>query len=134
MLIGFSLIVLASCGGFFVAYDAEKSFMFNGQIIQSWPFVLMKSAHGHLNLYGLLHIAMGLSLPYSQIGRRGALGQTIGLALGSFAMGFLLIIRAWQGVPNSQWNILGVFIATALMSSVLALMAHCYGLALKLFR
>ncbi len=134
LLIGFMVIVLASCGGFFVAYEAEKSFIFNGQVMQAWPFVLMKSAHGHLNLYGFLHIAMGLSLPYSQIGRRGELWQTVGLALGTFAMGFLLLLRAWQGVPSSQWNLLGIVIASALMSSILALIAHCYGLALKLFR
>ena len=132
LLFGFLAIFLSVCAGFFVAFDAEKAFLINKEILSSWQFVLMKSAHGHLSLYGFLHITTGLSLPYSELSHRWKFAQTLGLSLGTFAMGALMFLRSLQGASEGGVlaNAIGIFLACSLGS----LLLHCYGLGRKLMR
>src|SRR3989338_11119514 len=109
ILIGFTVVVIASCGGFFLATEADKAFLLDKQILESWQYTLLKSAHGHFNLFGMLHILMGLSFPYSKISSRIQFLQTCGLFLGTLTMGILLFYRAFSGVPLGR-DILGIVI------------------------
>jgi hypothetical protein len=131
ILIGFIVIVIASCGGFFLATDADKAFLIDKNILSSWQYTLFKSAHGHFNLFGMLHILMGLSLPYSLLSRRWKILQSCGLFLGTFTMGALLVLRGYTEISGGL-DLLGIIIGINLMAAVCALIIHCYGLALKL--
>lgn len=133
ILLGFLVIIIASCGGFFLATDADKAFLIDKEILSSWQYTLFKSAHGHLNSFGILHILMGLSISYSQLSIRWLWMQSIGLFLGTFTMGALVFARAYTGVPQGL-DVLGVVIGVLLMCSLISLCMHCYGLALKLSR
>ena len=134
MLVGFLALLLAMCGGVFVAYDADKAFLYNKDLLMTWQYTLQKSAHGHLSLFGYCHILFGLTLPYSIISPRFKIWQTIGISLGSLAMSLLLVTRAWVGVAPLQEDYLGIAIGSCLVCAMLALLAHTYGLMLKLMR
>ena len=133
ILIGFLAILLASCGGFFLATEADKAFLLNQQLLSSWQYTLLKSAHGHLNLFGMLHILVGLSIPYSKLSKTFLFVQTGGLFLGTLTMGVFLLFRAFAGLPQGS-DIFGIFIGVNLSAALGALVLHCYGLSLKLFR
>jgi hypothetical protein len=129
--IGFSVIVLASLAGFFLVVDAEKAFLIDKQWLNSWQYTLFKSAHGHLNLFGMLHILVGLTIPYLRIPYRYLVFETIGLSMGSISMGLLVFIRAYMGMPEGV-DVLGYFIGVFLTCALGALVVHCYGLAHRL--
>ncbi len=129
--IGFVVVVLASCGGFFLVTDAEKAFLYDKEFLLSWQYTLFKSAHGHFNLFGILHILMGLSLPYSKLNKSRHIYQTVGLFVGTLTMGVLLILRGFLGVSKGLDG-LGVVIGINLSLALIALITHCYGLGKKL--
>jgi hypothetical protein len=131
LIIGFSALFLAMCGGFFISYDAEKAFLYDKTLLASWQYTLLKSAHGHLTLFGVLHVLFGLTLPYSQLGLSSKKLQTLGLFLGSCAMGILMLIRAYYG-PKAQFDFSAIFIGTFLSAATLSIAIHIYGLILKL--
>lgn len=133
ILLGFITIVVSSCMGFFLVADAEKAFLVDTQILSSWSYTLFKSAHGHFNLFGMLHILMGLSFPYSKLPYRWLILQSLGLLMGTLTMGGLVLIRARIPPPQSL-DLLGILIGCFLVCSLLSLMTHCYGLGLKVFR
>lgn len=133
MIFGFSAIILASLGGFFLATDADKAFLMNKELLQSWQYTLFKSAHGHLNLFGILHILIGLTMPYSKLPLRLLNMQSLGLMIGTLCMGFLLIFRGYLGISEGL-DILGITIGICLSIALLALIVHCSGLIMKLFQ
>lgn len=133
ILIGFFAILLASCGGFFLATEADKAFLMDKQLLNSWQYTLLKSAHGHLNLFGMLHILVGLSIPYSQLSKSYLVVQTCALCMGTLTMAVLLLSRAFSGIPEGQ-DLLGIFIGINLTAALGSLILHCYGLSLKLLR
>ena len=133
MLIGFSLIFFAAAGGPFLAFDATDSFIHDPSIMSSWLFTLLSSAHGHTNLFGMLHVLFALSMPYSRLSLVFKKIQTLGFGLGSFAMSALMIIRANMG-PVAGYDFLGICTGLCLSASLAAIALHCYGLAMKWLR
>jgi len=133
MAFGFFVIFLAAAAGAFLATDITQAFLRDKQLLSSWTLMLGKSAHGHANLFGLVHIAFGLTLPYSIWGPRVKVAQTVGLALGTVAMGIVMLIRAYVGPTGGidlTEAVLGIFLSCALA----ALFTHAAGLAGKLLR
>ncbi len=134
ILFGFVIIIFCSLGGFFLATDAEKYFQIDKTLLVTWQYTLFKSAHGHCNLFGILHILMGLTLPYSHLKSHYHIAQSFGLALGTLTMGVLMVIRGLHGIPSSAYDSMGITIGTFLSLAVGALMLHSFGIAKKLVR
>lgn len=132
---GFGLLFLGMCAGFFVVNDAEQAFMQSRQEqwLLSWTYTLLKSAHGHLSSFALMHILFGLTLPYSRLSQKIFIGQTLGLCLGSFAMGALLPLRALLTQSPSGMDWLGLGLGLCLSLCTLSVATHIYGLGLKFF-
>ena len=97
MMFGFLVLAVVAAAGAFIATDISDGYLRDKALLETWILLLSKSAHGHTNLFGLIHIALGLTLPYSTFSPRVKLLQTIGLALGTVAMGPIMLIRAYLG-------------------------------------
>lgn len=134
ILFGFTVILLASSAGFFLATEAEKAFLLDVKSLSSWEYTLFKSAHGHFNLFGILHILLGLTLPYSRWKAKFLLWQFGGLALGTLTMGGLLFLRASLGAVSHWQEGLGIVIGVNLSFALLAIASHCYALLLNFLR
>ena len=131
LIIGFLVIFFAACAGPFLALDATKSFIHDPGHLQSWTFTLMASAHGHTNLFGILHCLFGLSFPYSAVSKKHKYLQTIGLSCGTFSMSVLMVFRA-SGSPVEGFDVPGLLTGVLLSFALLAIGSHCLGLMLKL--
>ncbi len=129
MLVGFIVLFLAMCAGAFVATAADEAFLQQKELLFSWAYVLQKSAHGHLSLFGYLHILFGLSIPYSRHSQQVKVWQSGGIFLGTFAMSILMILRSWQGVPSAEGiDYLGALIGICLVAAMLSVLVHIHGL------
>ncbi len=106
MALGFTILFFAAAAGALVAWDITDAWLYNKDHVGSWALMLQKSAHGHTNLFGILHICLGLTMPYATCSPRLRLMQTAGLACGTFAMGPLMVIRSWQG-PTEKFDLTG---------------------------
>ena len=84
--IGFSLIFVAACGGAFVALRSTESYI-HGAAAAPWELVLQASSHGHTNLFGMIHIMLGITMPYCRATMMVDRLKTFCLSAGSFAMG-----------------------------------------------
>ncbi len=133
MMLGFMTLLFAAAGGAFVSFDMTQAFLKDPVQLESWQMTLLASAHGHANLFGLLHVALGLTLPYSLLESRWKILQTAGLFAGVVAMGPLMMIRAFQG-PSDSFDALGLTIGAFLSASLLTLASHAAALAYKLMR
>jgi hypothetical protein len=127
--IGFLCLCLGASAGVFIATSKSAIYLVDGKFPVAWADLLKESAHGHFNLFALIHIALGLTLPYSKLQAKWKMLQTIGLGLGTLAMGPGLWLRAVAGPENSLMEYgLGACLSLAL----LALVAHTFALAQKL--
>jgi len=133
MMMGFGVLTLAAAAGAFVANDITIGYLRDEQVLSSWELLLFRSSHGHTNLFGLLHVALGLTLPYSVLSPKLKVWQTIGLFLGVIAMGPGMILRAKMG-PVSGLDITEVLVGVLLSCALLAIGSHCFGLAGKVYR
>jgi hypothetical protein len=132
MLIGFAVLTLAASAGAFIALDTTDAFLKDKAILDSWQMILQRSSHGHTNLFGLLHIAFGLTLPYSAWSLGVKKWQTVGLFLGTVAMGPVMIARSFMG-PTSTLDGPEILMGVLLSAAFLTLLSHSAGLAKKLF-
>ncbi len=128
---GFTVICLAAASGAIVANDMSNAFVDTIQTgrdaTRDWTLTLQGSAHGHVNLFGMLHIALGLTMPYARQTPRMRVLITAGLTLGSIAMGPLMIWRSLlQPVRDIEAN--GIMIGIFLCLSLAALLIHSAGL------
>lgn len=133
MLIGFAVLFLAAAAGSFIATSLTEAFLHDKALLDTWSTLLQRSAHGHSNLFGLIHICYGLTLPYSMLSRRIKLWQTVGLGLGTIAMGPLMMWRASAG-PSEAVDLTSALIGACLSAALIALAAHALGLWMKLAR
>ena len=133
ILVGFVLIFLASSGGFFLSINTTEILKNTPEQLSQWAIILQKSAHGHTNLFGFLHIAFGLTLPYSRFTNNVKKIQTTGFLAGSIAMSLFLVLRSFN-MPTAQLDLLGIVSAVFLCATLAALLSHISGLALKLYR
>lgn len=133
MLVGFSVLFLAAAAGAFVATEMTHGYLRDQSILDSWLLTLQKSAHGHTNLFALMHIVFGLTLPYSVFSNRSKLLQTVGLSLGTCAMAIVLPIRGLIG-PIDGVDVTEVVLGAFLSCALVAIAMHAAGLAAKLLQ
>lgn len=131
MLTGFLIVAIAAMGGAFIANDIATAFLRDKSLLDTWEHAVTSSAHGHLNLFGILQVLFGLTLPYSIWPSRAKLGQTLGLLAGSLAMGPLMLWRAAQG-PRDGVDPSAVTIGLCLSAALCAIITHALGLGVKL--
>lgn len=131
--IGFWTLFIAAASGAFIATDLTASYVAEQAINPTWNTVLLSSAHGHTNLFGLLHIAFGLTLPYSRLASRWQVLQSAGLFCGVLAMGPGMFLRSLHA-PSADGTdtigfVLGVLLSAALaslFSQAVALSSRCF--------
>lgn len=131
MTIGFIIVFIAAAAGAFIAWDLTEAYLVDSSILNEWQTALQRSAHGHSNLFGYLHILFGLTIVYSKLGRSWKLFQTIGLLAGSLAMGPGMLYRASLG-PNPSTDLSGLLVGFGLSLALLAIASHAAGIAYKL--
>ena len=131
ILFGFVVICLAAASGAIVANDMSNAFLDTlspgGGASNDWTLTLQGSAHGHVNLFGMIHIALGLTMPHAHQTPRLRKVITAGLTMGSIAMGPLMIWRSFL-LPTREIELNGIIIGIFLCCSLAALMAHTAGL------
>lgn len=128
---GFFLIFVAACGGVFVALETTQSFI-QGTVSPRWEALLQTASHGHVSLFGMIHIVLGLTLSYTRASVFENKLKSIGIALGSLAMGPFLLIRAALG-PTLSTELNGVLIGVCLSCALFAIAYHTLGLVLRLW-
>lgn len=133
MLLGFLVLSVAAAAGPFIASDITAGYLRDKALLETWQLLLQKSSHGHTNLFGMLHVLFGLTMPYSALSERFKKLQTVGLALGSIGMGPVMLARAAIG-PVQGIDVTEVVIGTFLSCALAALATHTFGLARKYFR
>lgn len=122
--IGFWTIFFAACGGTFLATQSHQAFVHDVSLLSSWQFTLMKSAHTHTNLFGILHILLGMTLPIAKLNKNQATGMTLGFFCGTLAMSVLLIIRSFH-MPLVTFDWLGVVNGCLLSCALVAILWYC---------
>ena len=127
---GFMLILMAACGGVFVALNTTEAFM-QGIVTPRWQELLQTASHGHISLFGVIHVLLGLTIPYAKASPFENRIKSIGVALGSLAMGPLLLVRAALG-PTMSTELNGVLIGVCLSSAIFAIAYHAFGIMLKI--
>lgn len=132
MAFGFALIFIAACGGVFVALRATESYL-QGISVAPWEAMLRASSHGHTNLFGVIHVLLGLTIPYCRSSILFDRVKTFGLMAGSVAMGPLLLIRAANG-PTVSTDSIGVVIGSCLALALAAILAHTLGIFSRLIQ
>jgi len=133
MVIGFAVLFVAAAAGAFIANDLTEAFLKDMELLNNWNAVLTRSAHGHTNLFAMLHICFGLTVPYSTLSNGRKKLQTFGLFLGTFAMGPLMVARSTMP-PTEGFDPLAIVIGVFLSCSLAMLFSHAYGLASKLLQ
>lgn len=133
MALGFLVLFFAACAGAFVSFDMTQAFLHDLKQLNTWEMTLLQSSHGHSNLFGILHIVLGLTLPYSPLSLRWKKLQTLGLFGGVLAMGPGMIMRALAG-PSESFDALGLSIGVGLSMALVTLGTHAAALFYKLMR
>lgn len=133
MTFGFAVLFLAAAAGAFIADDMTTGYLRDKAILETWELLLTKSAHGHTNLFALLHITFGLTMAHSVWPFRVKQAQTIGFVLGTVAMAILMPVRGRLG-PTDGFDAVGLAIGALLACSLAALASHAAGLAAKLMK
>jgi hypothetical protein len=127
---GFFMIFVAACGGAFVALRLTETFM-AANFTPRWESVLQTSSHGHTALFGTIHVLLGLTLPYDGRHRKVQTFKSLGLLLGSLAMGPLMLIRASLG-PTLSTEFNGLLIGFCLSCALIAVLTHCVDLTRRI--
>jgi hypothetical protein len=131
ILIGFIVIVFAAMTGPFLANMITSAFVHNPGELSGWRMTLLQSAHGHLTLFGVIQVLLGLTSVYSQLSGRMKQLQLALFLGGPIAMGPMMYLRAAE-MPSDVLDWGGMAIGALLTCSLLALGMHIYGLMLKL--
>ncbi len=133
MITGFVIISLAAALGTFLATDMTEMFVHDPAALSTWNTTLQQSAHGHSNLFGMLHILFGLTMPYSVLSARTKALQSLGFLMGAMAMGPGMLLRANQ-MPSNDFDLSGVIIGLLLSGCFAAICLHIYGLTRKFMK
>ena len=133
MCLGFVFIFLSASAGLFLSTEHVRAHVEGGAELLSWWMQLSTSAHGHTNLFGVLHILLGLTFPYAFKHSGIRLFQTIGLLCGSLSMSFLMYLRA-LGEPSLEYDLIGIFIGAGLGLSLTAIGLQVLGIGSRLTR
>ena len=126
--VGFFLLWLAGLGGVFLAVTSAAHLRLAPALRGEWLFVLLKSAHGHSALLGLLHSLVGLTMGHSALPRSRDKQLTWGLVAGSLTMMLLMPCRALLGPQTLGQRCLEFLSGLALGAWFLSISAHLWGL------
>lgn len=130
--LGFWILFFSSLSGAFVAtYLEEMLTQYEMQQISNWQLTLIRSAHGHSSLFGMLHILFGLTFSIASHSNRIENWLTMGLLSGSFSMAILLSLRSFQ-LEQSMMSGLGVLNGLLLSFALIAILVHALGLTKKI--
>ena len=130
MSFGFFVLFAAGAAGAFVATEITAGFLQDKSLLSSWWLELARSAHGHTNLFAILHLVFGLTMPYSPWSHRIKLAQTIGLGSGTLAMAAGLLVKGVLG-PSTDVDLVSSAVGIMLCCALAALFSHGAGLALR---
>jgi hypothetical protein len=133
MFLGFLVLTLVAAAGSFVATDVTVAYLRDQKALETWRLLIAKSSHGHTNLFAMIQILYGLTMPYSPLSNRVKKLQSLGLFLGILAMGPVMLIRGYLG-PMESLDLVEVCLGTMLSCALLSLLSHAAGLGLKLLR
>jgi hypothetical protein len=133
MITGFVIISLAAAMGTFLATDMTDMFIHDPAALSTWNTTLQQSAHGHSNMFGILHIVFGLTMPYSTLNSRIKALQSAGIFMGALAMGPGMLFRASQ-MPSNSFDFSGILIGMLLSGCFAAICLHIYGLTRKFMK
>ena len=133
MMMGFALLAIAGAGGSFIAHEMTGAFLRDKALLDTWRLTLLRSAHGHTNLFGMILVLYGLTMPYARSSLRKRQCETIGLVAGAIAMGPGMMLRAALG-PTESLDGGEIFVGTLLTLSLAALVSHSFSLAEQCFR
>lgn len=131
IMLGFTVLTITAAAGAFLATDITTAYVKDLALLGSWSLHLQRSAHGHTNLFGMLHVLLGLTLTYSIFSPRIKIWQTVGLTLGTLAMGPMMLIKATMA-PVEGYDAIGLVIGAMLSAALAALATHALGVGLKL--
>jgi hypothetical protein len=81
----------------------------------------------------MLHVLFGLTVAYSAFSPKVKSWQTCGLALGTVAMGPMMLVKA-ATPPVEGYDALGLIMGAMLSAALAALASHALGVGLKLTR
>ncbi len=127
--LGFAWVCIAAAAGAFVSTGLTEQYL-NGIEHKAWLLTLKTSAHGHTNMFAMLQILFGITLPYSKVGPRVKLWQTWGLSMGVLAMAIGLLAIGFRG-PTRDIHLFEVVIGTFLSCALLSMIVHVYGIWLR---
>jgi hypothetical protein len=130
MIAGFFLLTFAGASGAFLATDITYGYISDPALLASWRHLLQRSAHGHTNLFGMIHILFGLTLMYSRLTDFQKALQTIGLGLASASMCIGMFIKSYAPATIGV-GVFDIVIGAGLSAGLLALASHGVGLALR---
>jgi hypothetical protein len=130
MFLGFFVLTLVAAAGSFIATDITVGYLQDQKSLETWRLLIAKSSHGHTNLFAMIHIMFGLTMPYSKLSNRVKKIQTIGLFLGVLGMGPVMLMRGYLG-PVDRVDLVEVCLGTMLSCALLSLVSHAAGLGMK---
>ena len=134
-IIGYGLLILGVGIGGYVTNQIEESLLYqNPSQLMVLKLAIMKSSHGHTNLFGMLHILVALSFPYLLFPRRMLWWITGGLSLGSFGMSVLLLTKSFFLFDAKMTGYLSIGIGLCLTGALLAIMTCFVGMVGRLAR
>jgi hypothetical protein len=124
---GFLLVCIAAAAGPIIANDLTNNFATQLESgmphTRDWLTTLQSSAHGHLNLFGILHVLAGLTMPHARQTANTRFFVTAGLSAGAFAMGPMLLWRS-HVIPSRVIDVSGIAIGVLLVFALAALATH----------
>ncbi|MEY4631965.1 MAG: hypothetical protein RIQ81_2085 [Pseudomonadota bacterium] len=127
MFFGFLVVCIAAAAGPVIANELTNSFMTQLETGtaagRDWMLTLQSSAHGHMNLFGILHVITGVTMPHARQSHRIRLIVTSGLSAGVVAMGPLMLWRSYLQ-PARNIDASGIAIGVCLVAALLALVTH----------
>lgn len=130
MIIGFLVIFFSASAGPFLSYYVLDGFILDEKILSSWELWLLRSAHAHTALFGLLQVVFGLTLPYSRISNSFKNWQTIGITCGILAMAIVLPLKSFI-IPSNEIHIIDIVFGTLISLFYLAIATHVMGLVMR---
>lgn len=131
--IGFGVLFFAAASGGFIAFDLTEGFMRDKALLDTWQSTLLQSSHGHTNLFAMIHILFGLTVIYGRLSHTMQSLQTLGLSLGTLAMGPGMMWRAYSG-PSDTLDVTGLVVGIGLSCALLSIFSHFMALSYRLVR
>jgi hypothetical protein len=130
---GFFVIFLSASAGTFLSYALTEEILREGLATTRWSSLLQRSAHGHFNLFGMIHILFGLSLVYSPLSPHWHWKQTIALVLGTLAMGPGLYLHSLNP-PQHQISMFNILLGILVGAALVALLSHAVALFFRVMK